>query len=70
MTINDISICILRYLYIIFHSKNCNQTQIRIKKLVNSVSNIKISDAEAEPSFTKTAIGYSLFSLVLSFFAT
>ena len=29
-----ISICILRYLYIIFHSKNCNQTQIRIKNMI------------------------------------
>lgn len=29
-----ISICILRYLYVIFHSKNCNQTQTRVKNMI------------------------------------
>ena len=29
-----ICICILRYLYIILYSKNCNQTQIRVKNMI------------------------------------
>jgi len=32
-----ISICLLRYLYIIFHSKNCNSTQERVKNIIHLI---------------------------------
>ena len=50
-----ISICILRYLYVIFHSKNCNPTQTRIKNMIYLIK------YKLKPYWSKIMLGLGVF---------